>query len=140
MRVMQEIGVETFALKKITKHLSLVLILVALKWDHLAALKLDDHDFRTLVCIDLLLGAEIFTSILHDGRQTGHRGTPFAINNCFGWVVFGKIQGSNVVDVVNLRELTDRSLLPVCSPIVLGLDLRTSRSHQLSQRAALGSG
>ena len=49
-----------------------------------------------------LLGAEVFTSILCDGRRTGPRGTPSAINACFGWVLFGKIQGSDVVDVANL--------------------------------------
>ena len=61
----------------------------------------------------MLLGAVVLTSILHDGRRIGPRGTPSAINTCFGWVLFGKIEGSNVVDVGNftlvldvIRELT----------------------------------
>ena len=52
-------------------------------------------------------------SILRDGRQTGPQCTPSAINTSFGWVLFGKIQGSDVVHVANLtleqdvlRELT----------------------------------
>ena len=84
------------------KDLPLHPVLVALKWDHLSDLKLADSDFRTRARIDLLLGPEVFTSILRDGWQTGSRGTPFVFNNCFGWVLFGKIHGSDVVDIVNL--------------------------------------
>ena len=73
---------------------------VALKWDHVSDLKLADFDFRTPAHIDLLLETEVFTSIL-DGQRTGPRGTSFAINTCFGWVLFGKIEGSDVVDVAN---------------------------------------
>ena len=36
-----------------------------------------------------------------DGRVTGPRGTPSAINTCLGWVLFGKINDSDVVDVAN---------------------------------------
>ena len=80
----EKIEVEVFVLKKKTKDLTLHPILAALKWDHLSDLNLADSDFRTLACIDWLLGAEVFTSILLDGLQTGPRGTPYAINTCFG--------------------------------------------------------
>ena len=98
----EKVGVEAYVLKKITKDLPLEPIPVALKWDHLSDLKLADPDFRTPARIDLLLGAEVFTSVLRDGRRTGPRGTPSAINTCFGWVLFGKIGGGDVVDVANL--------------------------------------
>ena len=68
---MEKVGVEAYVLKKITKDLPLEPIPVALKWDHLSDLKLADPDFRTPARIDLLLGAEVFTSILRDGRRTG---------------------------------------------------------------------
>ena len=71
------------------------------EWDHLSNLELADPDFRTPAQIDLLLGAEVFASILRDGRRTGPRGTPSAINTCLGWVLFGKINDSDVVDVAN---------------------------------------
>ena len=67
----EKIGVEAFVLKKITKDLSLHPILLAIKWEHLLDLKLADPDFSTLVCIDLLLGTEVFTSIVCDGWHTG---------------------------------------------------------------------
>ena len=96
----EKVGVEAYVLKKITKDLPLEPIPTALKWDHLSDLKLADPDFRTPARIDLLLGAEVFTSILRDGRRTGPRGTPSALNTCFGWVLFGKIE-RDVVDVAN---------------------------------------
>ena len=99
---MSKIGVEAFVLKKIPKDLPLHPIPVSLKWDHLSDLKLAGSNFRTPVCIDLLLRTEVFTSILRDGWRTGPRGTPSAINTHFRWVLFGKIEGSNVVDVANL--------------------------------------
>ena len=72
-------------------------------------MKLGNPDSRTLTCTDLLLEAEVFISILLDGRQTGSQGTPSAINTCFGWVLFGKIKSNDVVDVANLT--LERSIL-----------------------------
>ena len=97
----EKIGVEAYVLKKVTKDLPLHPIPLALKWDHISDLELADPEFRTPARIDLLLGAEVFASILRDGRRTGPRGTPSAINTCLGWVLFGKIQDSDVVDVAN---------------------------------------
>ena len=59
--------------------------------------------FKTPVCIDLLLGAEVFTSILRDGRLTGPRGKPSAINTCFGCKgALCKIKHDcDIVDVAN---------------------------------------
>ena len=101
-------------LNKITNDLPLEPIPLALKWEHLSDLKLADPEFRTPGRVDLLLGAEVFTSILRDGRQTGPRGTPSTLNTCFGWVLFGKIGDSDVVDVANhtleedvLKDITD---------------------------------
>ena len=64
------IGVEPYVLKKTTNDLPLQSIPVVLQRDHLSGLKLADSDFRTLV--------------LCDGWQAGPRGTPSAINTCFG--------------------------------------------------------
>ena len=101
----QKVGVEAYVLKKTTKDLLLHTILVALKWDHLSDLMQADSDFRTPARIYLLLVAEVhtvFTSILCDGRWTDPQGTPSTTNTCFEWVLFGKIEGIDVVDVANL--------------------------------------
>ena len=98
----EKVGIEAYVLKKITQDLPLEPIPVVLKWDHLSNLKLADPEFRTPARIDLLLAAEVFTSILCDGWRTGPSGTPSALNTCVGWVLFGKIDGrSDVVDVAN---------------------------------------
>ena len=97
----EKIGVEAYVLKKVTKDLPLHPIPLAFKWDHISDLELADPEFRTPARIDLLLGDEVFTSILRDGRQSGLRGTPSAINTSLGWVLFGKIQDSDVVDIAN---------------------------------------
>ena len=68
LRMMQrKSGVEAYVLKKVTKDLHLHPIPLALKWDHISNLELADPEFRTPACIDLLLGAEVFASILRDG-------------------------------------------------------------------------
>ena len=72
-------------------------------------LELAYPEFRTPARIDLLLGAEVFASILRDGRRTGPRGTPSAISTCHGWVLFGKINDSDVVDVANNTREQDES-------------------------------
>ena len=69
--------------------------------DHLSDLKLADSDFGIPPRIDLLLGAEVFTNILCDGRRTGPGGMPSALNTCFGWVLFGKIGRTDVVNMAN---------------------------------------
>ena len=53
--------------KKVTKDLPLQPIPLALKLDHLSYLELADPEFRTPAPIDLLLGGEVFTSIVRDG-------------------------------------------------------------------------
>ena len=90
-------------LKKITMNLPMHPIPLALKWDHLSDLEIHVAEFelRTLAYTDLLLGAEVFNSILHDARQTGPQGKPFVINTCLGRVLFGKIQDSDVIHVAN---------------------------------------
>ena len=78
-----KIEVEAFVLKKITKDLPLQPIPLALNKDHLPDLKLADLEFRTPACIGLLLGAEVFTSVLLDGRQTRPQCMLTANNTCF---------------------------------------------------------
>ena len=71
---MEKLGVQVYVVKKMTTDLLLHPIPIAIKCDHLSDLKLADSDFRTPARIDLLLGAE----------------------------VFGKIKGSDAVDVANM--------------------------------------
>ena len=67
----EKIGVEACVLKRITKDLLPPTIPLALKWKHLSDSRLAYLDFRPTACITLLLEAEVFTSIVLDGQQTG---------------------------------------------------------------------
>ena len=62
----EKIGVEAYVPKKITKEAALHSIPLALKSGHLTDIKLAGSEFRIPECVDLLLGAEVFTSILQD--------------------------------------------------------------------------
>ena len=97
----EKVGIEAYVLKKITMDLPLEPIPADIKWEHILYQKLADPDFRTPARIDLLLGAEVFTSILRDGRRTGTGGKPSALNTCFGRVLFGIIGQTDVVNVAN---------------------------------------
>ena len=89
----EKVRIEAYVLKKITKDLPLHPIQVALKWDHLSDSKQADSDLKTTARIDFMLvaEAEVFISILHDGRQTRLQGMPSAVSACFRWMPFGRI-------------------------------------------------
>ena len=69
-----KIGVDSCILEKITKDLSphptSIFVVLILKWDDLSGLKLADSCLKAPAHIDFLLGAEIFTNIVHDVRTT----------------------------------------------------------------------
>ncbi|XP_011859191.1 PREDICTED: uncharacterized protein LOC105556710 [Vollenhovia emeryi] len=60
-------------------------------WNHLDGLKLADPHYHQPGPIDVLIGADVFTSLLQDGRRVGARGEPDAFNTIFGWVLLGSV-------------------------------------------------
>ena len=58
-------------------------------WNHLKDLPLADPSFGRPGRIDLLLGVDIFTAALLNGRRVGPPGTPTAFETVFGWVLAG---------------------------------------------------
>ena len=62
------------------------------RWDHLSELPLADAEFGVPVCIDVLLSADIFISVLLQGRRDDLPGTPTAIETKLGWVLTGSIE------------------------------------------------
>ncbi|XP_024876608.1 uncharacterized protein LOC112457662, partial [Temnothorax curvispinosus] len=60
-------------------------------WKHIEGLKLADPRYHRPGPIDILIGAEIFTSLLRDGRRVGKKGEPDAFNSIFGWVLVGSV-------------------------------------------------
>ncbi|XP_077255144.1 uncharacterized protein LOC143893524 [Temnothorax americanus] len=60
-------------------------------WKHLNGLRLADPQYHRPGPIDILIGAEIFASLLRDGRRVGRKGEPDAFNSVFGWVLVGSV-------------------------------------------------
>ncbi|XP_011859045.1 PREDICTED: uncharacterized protein LOC105556561 [Vollenhovia emeryi] len=68
-------------------------------WEHLDGLPLADPDYSGKKrdkyylprSVDVLLGAEVFVSILRDGCRKGGAGEPDAFNTIFGWVLMGAV-------------------------------------------------
>ncbi|XP_071653979.1 uncharacterized protein [Temnothorax longispinosus] len=60
-------------------------------WKHLNGLRLADPRYHRPGPIDILIGAEIFASLLRDGRRVGKKGEPDAFNSVFGWVLVGSV-------------------------------------------------
>lgn len=61
---------------------------------HLANLKwADPHPGRS-DAIDIILGADLYSSIILDGIWKGGPGEPFAQNSIFGWIISGPVTSS----------------------------------------------
>ena len=59
-------------------------------WSHLSNITLADPDFATPGKIDLLLGADVYSDVLLNGRRCGPHDTPSAFETKFGWVLMGR--------------------------------------------------
>lgn len=68
------------------------------KWAHLENISLADPYFNISANIDLLLGAEIFSLIMKNGKRTGKQDEPIALETAFGWILTGTVQSTFVVD------------------------------------------
>ncbi|KAJ8979042.1 hypothetical protein NQ317_010293 [Molorchus minor] len=83
--------------------------LSAPQWKHIANLKLADNKFNISSPIDMLLGADIFSKILQEGRIVGDVNEPTAIDTLFGWVLLGKVscQHSSINSFFTSFDLSD---------------------------------
>lgn len=61
------------------------------KWEHLRGIELSDPNFGNPGRIDMLIGADVWGSILKEGIINGTDSTPHAQNTHLGWVVSGPV-------------------------------------------------
>ena len=85
------ISIEAVVLPKITNVLPSSYVQFDPKWKHLSRISLADPDFGTPGNIDLLLGADVFSRVVRQGRRIGPSGTPSAFQTYFGWVLTGTV-------------------------------------------------
>lgn len=89
-----------------------------LHWDHLKDLQLADGDQTNLSPIALLIGADLYGSILREGLRQGPLGSPTAQRTIFGWILTGpnsqnqprrsRISVLHCTETPNLQELFNR--------------------------------
>lgn len=108
----QKISLSAIVLPRITCDLPVSPVISTPKWDHLLDLHLADPTFGTPGRIDVLLGIDIFTSVLLQGRRSGPPGTPAAIKTKFGWMLAGSVKApvygyNDVISCFSVAESTD---------------------------------
>ena len=64
------------------------------RWTHISDLRLADPEYGVPGRVEVLLGVDIFTDILLDGRRKGPPGSPTAMETIFGWVLCGSTEFS----------------------------------------------
>ena len=84
--------VQAAVLPKITTKLPAMYVSFDTTWRHLSGLRLADPEFGVPGFIDVLLGVDMFSRSLRQGRRQGPPGSPMAIKTCFGWVSSGTIR------------------------------------------------
>ena len=85
----REFDVTAIIVPRVTCNLPLRSICSTVDWNHLTGIRLADPNFATSGRIDLLLGVEIFTQVMRNGRRVGSPGIPDAFETHFGWVLAG---------------------------------------------------
>jgi len=73
-------------------------------WSHIEGLELADPDFASNDPIDVLLGADVYASILRDGLRKGSGLQPVAQRTMFGWILSGKIKSADDEDNVATHQ------------------------------------
>ena len=86
----KEINVSAVIMPRVTCNLPTQHVPFKTEWRHLADLTLTDPDFGQPGKIDLLLGVEVFTAVVRQGRRSGAPGSPSAFETDFGWVLAGE--------------------------------------------------
>lgn len=94
--------VEAMILPKVTCDLPINPVQMDQAWHHLSRLRLADPDFGVPGKIDILLGIDVFTSVLCQGWRSGPIGSPSAFETSLGWVIAGPIDPSNTVPAFNV--------------------------------------
>ena len=82
--------VEAFVLPKVTGELPVYPVPFHQEWGHLSGIRLADPDFGCPGNVDVLLGADVFSSVC------GPPNSPTAFETCFGWALSGAVQCSQL--------------------------------------------
>ncbi|KMQ90768.1 hypothetical protein RF55_9440 [Lasius niger] len=64
-------------------------------WTHLSGLELADLDFLAADPVEILLGADVYATILQEGLRKGGPQEPVAQQTTLGWILSGAVNSTN---------------------------------------------
>ena len=86
----KDFAISAIVVPRVTCDLPLQPVHRESNWTHLSELPLADPDYGIPGRVDLLLGVDIYSDVLLNGRWSGPPGTPTAFETQFGWVLAGR--------------------------------------------------
>ena len=95
----KEVPITAVIVPQVTTNLPLKSVQLDTKWKHLLGIPFADPDFGSPSKVDLLLGVDIFVSVLLNDWRVGLSGSPTVLETEFGWVLAGGVKtGCSTVD------------------------------------------
>ena len=94
-----KLSVSAIVIPIVTRDLPTSSVPFCSAWKHLKGLQLADPSFGSPGPIDLLLGVDIFSNTLMDGRRSGPPGSPIALQTKLGWVLAGDASTTPSLDI-----------------------------------------
>lgn len=83
----QRINVSAVVVPRVTHDLPVSPISFNTKWSHLSDIQLADPTFGLPGRVDILLGIDVFSNVLLQGRRFGPSDSPVVFETLFGWVL-----------------------------------------------------
>ena len=91
-----KIDINVLVLGRLTSYLLSSRIIKSESWTHLNNLALADWTYNEPGIIYLLIGADVYNTLLLDGKIQGPDGSPFAQNTHLGWILSGSTESLNL--------------------------------------------
>ena len=86
----RKFAVSAIVVPRVTCDLPLQPVHQESNWTHISDISLADPDYGIPGRVDILLGVDLYSDVLLDGRRTGPPGAPTAFETQFGWVLAGR--------------------------------------------------
>lgn len=80
-------------------------------WAHVADLTLADNNSMSTESIDIIIGADLYGSLIFEGVRKGKRDEPIAQNTILGWILSDPISSSSSPESVHTHHIAIYSSL-----------------------------
>lgn len=103
------IQVHALIIPRVTSQLERFSIGAKHNWPHISNLVLADPDYLKSHTIDILLGSDVYGTLLQPGLRQSN-GLPTAQNTSFGWILSGKVAACHAIKVNELAVMAHHSI------------------------------